>query len=137
MKVNINTAGISELTQLKGIGTVKAQAIVAYRESHGPFKKIEDITKVKGIGPATFENLKAEITLETVAETEVVEVVEAAPAPSIQLASPVMSGQPLFADHWLYLVMLGAVVVLGIAGSYFARLVQETSNPADEFIIET
>jgi len=40
-----------------------AGRIVAYRESHGPFRKIEDIKKVKGIGDATFERLKDLITV--------------------------------------------------------------------------
>ncbi|ENH7110827.1 ComEA family DNA-binding protein [Vibrio fluvialis] len=51
--VNINTAPAEELaTLLKGIGLKKAQAIVDYREANGAFKSKEDLTQVKGIGPA-------------------------------------------------------------------------------------
>jgi len=56
--VNINTATLSELDSLPGIGPQKAGEIIAYREEHGPFEKIEEIENVSGIGPATFEKLK-------------------------------------------------------------------------------
>ena len=61
--VNINTADVQELQTLHNIGAKKAEAIVAYRTEHGPFKSVEDIQKVKGIGKATFEKLKTEITV--------------------------------------------------------------------------
>lgn len=62
--VNINTADAATLAQgLKGVGTVKAQAIVSYRQQHGPFTRIEDLDKVKGIGPATVEKNRALIRL--------------------------------------------------------------------------
>ena len=59
-KININTATMQELHSLKGIGHKKAVAIMEYRKLH-PFKKIEDIMKVKGIGKKTFEKIKDEI----------------------------------------------------------------------------
>ena len=61
--VNINTASIEELCKLPGIGENKAKLIVEYREKH-KFAKIEDITKVSGIGKKTFEKIKNEITVE-------------------------------------------------------------------------
>ena len=54
-KVNINTAGVKELTTLDGIRPKLAERIVAYREAHGPFKKPEDLKKVDGVGKAVFE----------------------------------------------------------------------------------
>jgi competence protein ComEA len=49
--VNINTADASVLAEgLKGVGQSKAQAIVAYRKEHGPFKSAEQLSEVKGIG---------------------------------------------------------------------------------------
>jgi competence protein ComEA len=53
--VNINTAGVKELCSLSGIGPVKAQAIIDYREEHGAFTAAEDLTKVKGIGKITLQ----------------------------------------------------------------------------------
>lgn len=62
-QVNINTANESELTMLSGIGPSKAQAIIAYREENGPFKTIDEIKNVSGIGEKTFEKLKDSITV--------------------------------------------------------------------------
>jgi competence protein ComEA len=51
--VNINTADATTLSrELKGIGMKRAQAIVEYRQKHGPFKSAEELALVKGIGPA-------------------------------------------------------------------------------------
>ncbi|MBI1974603.1 MAG: helix-hairpin-helix domain-containing protein [Candidatus Zambryskibacteria bacterium] len=63
--VNINTANLTELKTLNGIGDVKGQAIIDYRTSHGAFAAIEDIQNVTGIGPATFNNIKNFITVGT------------------------------------------------------------------------
>jgi competence protein ComEA len=64
-QVNINTADADTLSsELSGVGQSKAEAIVAYREQHGPYKQLEDLTNVKGIGIATIEKNKTKITLE-------------------------------------------------------------------------
>jgi competence protein ComEA len=63
-KVNLNTASVEELMQLKRIGPKLAARIVEYRENNGPFKKPEDIMKVKGIGPKTWELNKDRIATE-------------------------------------------------------------------------
>jgi competence protein ComEA len=63
-RVNINTATVSELDALPGIGLTTAQAIVDYRLQHGSFQIIQDIKNVPGIGPATFERIKDYITVE-------------------------------------------------------------------------
>jgi comEA protein len=63
--IDINRADVNELMRLNGIGPTKAQAIVKYREQHGPFRSKEEILEVKGIGPATFDKMKDKITLET------------------------------------------------------------------------
>lgn len=62
-QVNINTADVETLSsELSGIGQDKAEAIVAYREQHGPYVQIEDLTKVKGIGVNTLEKNKSKLT---------------------------------------------------------------------------
>ncbi len=61
--ININTATVEELDTLPGIGPSIAQAIIDYRAQHGPFKQIEDINAVKGIGDALFAKIKDKITL--------------------------------------------------------------------------
>jgi len=63
--VNINTADAPLLDTLPGIGPAKATAIVDYRTKNGPFATIEDIQNVSGIGPATYANLKEQITVGT------------------------------------------------------------------------
>lgn len=60
--VNINRADRTELQQLPGIGAVKAEAIIAYREEHGSFQSLEDLSKVNGFGKKTVERLKPGIT---------------------------------------------------------------------------
>jgi len=62
-KIDINRAEPWLLEALPGIGEVLAQRIVDYRSENGPFKRIEDLLKVSGIGPATFEKVKDYITV--------------------------------------------------------------------------
>lgn len=62
-KLNINKAQEKELLKVKGIGTDKAEKIIAYREEKGYFKKIEDLLNIKGIGPKYLERLTDNITV--------------------------------------------------------------------------
>jgi|WetSurMetagenome_2_1015567.scaffolds.fasta_scaffold203652_2 competence protein ComEA len=64
-KININKATVDQLKEINGIGESYAKGIVAYREKNGPFKKIEDIKEVKGIGDKLFEKIKDQITIES------------------------------------------------------------------------
>jgi competence protein ComEA len=61
--ININLADAGKLEELPGIGPVTAQMIIDYRESNNGFDKIEDILNIKGIGTATFNKIKEEITV--------------------------------------------------------------------------
>ncbi len=56
--VNINTAEIDELKTLPGIGDIKAEAIISYREDHGGFSDIQEITNVEGIKDSSYEKIK-------------------------------------------------------------------------------
>ena len=60
--VDINTASQAELESIPGIGPSKAQAVISFRSRH-PFKKVEDIMRVKGIGRKTFLKLKPYLTV--------------------------------------------------------------------------
>ena len=61
--VDLNTAQLDALTGLPGIGEAKAQAILDYRREHGPFRRVEDIMQIKGIGEGIFQQLEPYITL--------------------------------------------------------------------------
>jgi competence protein ComEA len=62
--ININKADVKTLTSLKGIGKVKAEAIVNYRKQH-PFNSINDLIKVKGIGIKLFTKIKSNIVVDS------------------------------------------------------------------------
>jgi competence protein ComEA len=61
--VNINTASAAELDALPGIGAKTAALIVEYRQKNGPFKKIEELMNVRGVGEKNFLKLKPQITV--------------------------------------------------------------------------
>lgn len=62
-KVNLNTASKEELLSLTGIGDVKADSIIRYREQHGDFQSVEDIKKIEGIKDGVFNKIKDQITV--------------------------------------------------------------------------
>ncbi len=62
-KININTADLTQLQTLTGIGEVKAKAIIEYRNTYGRFNSVEELKNVSGIGDKTFEKIKDLITV--------------------------------------------------------------------------
>lgn len=63
-KININRAGRGELMTLPGIGESKADAIIAYRQGHGDFKRKEDLMKISGIKEGVFQKIEEFVTVE-------------------------------------------------------------------------
>ena len=61
--ININTVDRDELVLLPNVGPITAERIIRFREDYGLFDSIDDLTRVKGIGPKTLEKFKAFVTL--------------------------------------------------------------------------
>ncbi|WP_171253304.1 ComEA family DNA-binding protein, partial [Acinetobacter baumannii] len=60
-KINLNTATAEQLQTIPGIGPRKAEAIIQYREENGPFKTVEGLTNIAGIGAKTVEKMRDKI----------------------------------------------------------------------------
>jgi competence protein ComEA len=69
--VNINTGTLDDLTSLPGIGQVKAESIIKYRQNKGLFQKVEELKNVYGIGAKSVARLKDEITVGEASSTVV------------------------------------------------------------------
>lgn len=62
-KVNINTATQAELESLKGVGPTTASAIIEFRDTHGQFTNLEQLTQVKGVGEKKLNKLAEQLTV--------------------------------------------------------------------------
>ncbi|MCL5935107.1 MAG: helix-hairpin-helix domain-containing protein [Firmicutes bacterium] len=62
--VNINTANLEQLDSLPGIGPALAQRIMEFRDTNGPFKSVQDLQKVPGIGARKFEQLSRSVVIQ-------------------------------------------------------------------------
>ena len=62
-KIHINTADEKKLDELPGVGPVMAKRIVEYRNEHGPFESVDDLTKIRGIGPEKLEKIREKAEL--------------------------------------------------------------------------
>lgn len=62
--INVNTASVPDLEQLPGVGPATAKAIVAYREKYGVFSRVEDLLKVRGIGPAKLSEILSRVQVD-------------------------------------------------------------------------
>jgi competence protein ComEA len=83
-RIDLNRAGVAELTRLPGVGEKKAQAIVAAR-SKKPFARPEDVVGVKGLGPAWFAKVKGHLVVG--ASAPAAATATAAPAPAAPVGS--------------------------------------------------
>lgn len=61
--IDLNTAGQADLERLPGIGATRARDIIRERQENGPFRSVDELERVKGIGPATVEALRPYITV--------------------------------------------------------------------------
>lgn len=77
--VDLNTATVADLEKVKGLGPVKSKAIIEYRDKNGPFKSVDDLKGVKGIGVKTIEKLRPELSVDGAAPA----------APAAPVAPPV------------------------------------------------
>lgn len=61
--IDLNTADEKSLSTLPGIGEAIARRIVEFREEHGPFERVEDLLKIKGVGEKSFEKLRSKVSV--------------------------------------------------------------------------
>jgi len=61
--VDLNSAGVEELISLPGVGESIAKRIVEFRKEHGPFRRVEDLMKVKGIGEKSLEKIRPHVSV--------------------------------------------------------------------------
>lgn len=62
-KININTASVEQLVEIKGVGEVLAQRIIEYRQTYGVFKSLDELEQVKGVGRKTLDKLIPYLTI--------------------------------------------------------------------------
>ena len=97
--VNINTASKEELTALQGVGDKRAQDIIDYRKKNGPFKSVDDLEKVPGVGPGFMKRIRSQITTgsekatATVTKSRIVGAIAQQPAKSDGLKADRASGK--------------------------------------------
>jgi competence protein ComEA len=96
--LNLNTATKDELVALPGIGPAKAQAIIDYRNQHGPFKSVDEIRKVKGIGEKLFLQIKPELAIGAPARGTLAQAPAKADAKSDAKAAPRANGGTIAKD---------------------------------------
>ena len=64
LSVNVNTADMEQLQQIKGVGPKTAEKIVEYRDAHGQFSNVDELSNIKGIGDKSLEKMAKQITVE-------------------------------------------------------------------------
>ncbi len=128
--IDLNSASASELDGLPGIGPGRAQAIVDYRQAHGPFLSVDDLGKVKGIGEKTLAEVRPLVTVGQPAgipaEPAAPPSVPAVAAPSSPQAAPARSAFP-----WAWLAV-GALVAAVVAFLALRRRPATVAAPSAE-----
>jgi len=94
-RLDLNTAGAADLTQLPGVGPTLAERIVAFRQDHGPFTRVDDLGKVKGVGAALMARLRPCLVVEAAPPAVATTEASASPADEQPRTTSRTSKQPL------------------------------------------
>jgi len=131
--VDINSAGVEELDSLYGIGPAKAQDIIDYRNGpNGPFETIEEIMEVSGIGTATFDKIKNDITVITQTQTDETIVAEDQEETLPSASAPSASGGGVFIEDTKSISVDGGLdrtVFVGADSVFEARVTGAVGEP--------
>ncbi|QEG27176.1 ComE operon protein 1 [Gemmata obscuriglobus] len=92
--VDLNAAGEAELVQVPGIGSKTAQSIVLHRQTHGPFRSVEELRNVRGIGAQTLEKVRHRFHTETIATDPLAPPEPPATITRTSFSSPLTSDPP-------------------------------------------
>ena len=93
--IDLNTASAEELSKgIKGIGAKKAAAIVKYREVHGPFQSVDELSKVPGIKAKTVEQIKPVVTVGGTAAPSALPQIKGPANPALPSATPATVNSP-------------------------------------------
>lgn len=92
--INLNTATSEELQQVPGIGPVTADKILQMRKSYGPFKSVDDLRAIRGIGPKRLEKMRKYLTAGKSAPAKGAQPQQAAPSKAPQQPSPSQTQHP-------------------------------------------
>jgi len=92
--IDLNRAGKDDLSALPGIGPVLAGRIIAYREAHGPFLDVAELTRVSGIGPAVLKRVSGDLTVFTPTANDDIGPVRSAPLDKVIEPAPEEAAPP-------------------------------------------
>jgi competence protein ComEA len=90
--IDLNTADQKELAQVPGVGPKMAEAIVDYRRVHGPFRSVDELRNVRGVGPITFEKVRNQFRLSSPPPAPVGDE-PPSPQPQVQPPAPAVPAQ--------------------------------------------
>ena len=123
VKLDLNQASLAQLEELPGIGFVRAQSIVAYRETYGPFTSLDDLQKVSGLGPEIVGELQDKVMVPTPTAPKVGVKVEQ-PQPRDEDEARLFEGRSLLVEGKIT-EAVGSYSGLIQDGSYLTEVIQD------------
>ena len=90
---DLNSADQKEIAQVPGVGPKMAEAIIDHRRLHGPFKSVDELKNVRGVGPVTFEKIRSQFRVGSLLQTPVADT-PPSPNPQPPVAAPAPSSAP-------------------------------------------